>query len=110
MRSNSRPVISMITKTIDRVSGTAAATTRPTRKPRAIRLISMTTARATKNLSMNSSTARRMFLAWSETFSTLTPSGNSALNLASSACRDLSRSRPLKCLSMITPSISAGSP
>ncbi|MCY1412497.1 hypothetical protein D9M71_279070 [compost metagenome] len=110
MRSNSRPVISMITNTIDRVSGTAAATTRPTRKPRASRLISITTPRATKNLSMNSFTARRIFSAWSDTLSNFTPRGSSAWMRASSACSDLSSSRPLKCWSMITPSISAGSP
>eukprot|EP00659_Diplonema_papillatum_P005108 gene5107-biopygen5034 len=82
-RSNSRPVISMITNTIDKVSGTAAATTSPTRNPRASRLMTITTARATKNFSMNSLTARLMFFAWSETLAKLTPSGRSAWIFAS---------------------------
>ena len=59
IRSNARPVSSMMTKTTASVSGTAAATTMPTRQPRLTRLTTMTTPRATKNLSMNSSTASR---------------------------------------------------
>ncbi|MNX89294.1 hypothetical protein D3C86_1213010 [compost metagenome] len=55
MRSKSRPVASMMTKTPASVSGTAAATTTPTRQPRLTRLTTITTTSATKNLSMNSS-------------------------------------------------------
>jgi hypothetical protein len=55
MRSKSRPVASMTTNTTARVRGTARATTMPTRKPRLAKLTAITTARATKNFSMNSS-------------------------------------------------------
>ena len=55
MRSKSRWVAIMMTNTAASVSGTAAATTMPTRQPRLARLTIITTARATKNFSMNSS-------------------------------------------------------
>ena len=57
IRSKTRPVSSMMAKTIAKVRGTAAATTMPTLQPRLIRLTIITTASATKNFSMNSSTA-----------------------------------------------------
>ena len=63
MRSNTRSVLSMMTNTIASVSGTAAATTIPTRQPRLTMLTSSTTPSATKNLSMNSSTAELIFTA-----------------------------------------------
>ena len=50
MRSKSSPVTCMTTKTAASVSGTASATTTPTRKPKVSRLTTMTTARAAKNL------------------------------------------------------------
>lgn len=54
MRSKSRPVASMITKTLARVSGTAAATTNPTRQPMLTKLTAITTNSATRNFTMNS--------------------------------------------------------
>ena len=65
IRSNTRSVLSMITKTGASVNGTAAATTIPTRQPRLIRLTIRTTAKAAKNLIMNSSTASLTMTAWS---------------------------------------------
>ena len=60
MRSKSLPVRSMMTNTVARVSGTAAATTIPTRNPRVTRLTTMTTASAAMNLIMNSLMASEM--------------------------------------------------
>jgi hypothetical protein len=60
MRSSARSVINMMTNTMARVSGTAAATTIPTRQPKLMRLTIITTLSATKNLSMNSSIASLM--------------------------------------------------
>ncbi len=65
MRSKKRPVSSMMRKTTASVSGTAAATTMPTRQPRLSRLTSSTTPSAMTNLSMNSSMESVMFTAWS---------------------------------------------
>ena len=50
MRSKSRPVAIMITKTADNVSGIAAATTMPTRKPSDIRLTTITTVKRGEEL------------------------------------------------------------
>ena len=60
MRSKSRPVATMTTNTAASVSGTAAATTMPTRHPMLSKLTSITTPSAAKNLTMNSSTAVAM--------------------------------------------------
>jgi len=60
IRSKSRWVSIMITIRQARVNGTAAATMMPTRQPRLIRLTAITTARATKNFTMNSSNASTM--------------------------------------------------
>ncbi|RMS14236.1 hypothetical protein ALP75_202733 [Pseudomonas syringae pv. actinidiae] len=79
IRSKFLPLMAMITKTTARVSGTAAATTTPTRQPMLIKQTSMTTSNATKNLVMNSSTAELMLTAWSVTLFRLMPKGNSAL-------------------------------
>ncbi len=63
MRSNTRPVNSMMTKRKARVKGTAAATMIPTRHPKLTRLTAMTTPSATQNFSMNSSTAPLILIA-----------------------------------------------
>jgi hypothetical protein len=60
MRSKSLPVAAMTMNTAAKVRGTAAATTMPTRHPMLRKLTSITTPRATRNLTMNSSTAERM--------------------------------------------------
>ena len=63
MRSKSLPVADIRMNTAASVSGTAAATTMPTRHPMLRKQTSITTPSATKNLTMNSSTAARMFTA-----------------------------------------------
>ncbi|MNV74066.1 hypothetical protein D3C71_1672560 [compost metagenome] len=63
MRSKFLPVAAMMTKTAASVRGTAAATTMPTRQPMLMKQTSITTSSATKNLTMNSSTAELMFTA-----------------------------------------------
>ncbi|MNP76123.1 hypothetical protein D3C76_1733050 [compost metagenome] len=69
------PVAAITTKTIASVSGTAAATTTPTRQPILRKQTSITTSSATKNLIMNSSTAELMFTDWSVTFASVIPNG-----------------------------------
>src|SRR5947199_8663316 len=59
IRSKFLPVAAMTMNTAARVKGTAAATTMPTRHPMLRKLTSMTTPRAAKNLTMNSSTDAR---------------------------------------------------
>src|SRR5256885_517337 len=81
IRSKTRPVRSMTTNPAASVNGTAAATTMPTRQPRLMRLTIMITARATKNLSMNSPTASPMFTAWSTTFVRFTKVVDQAVNI-----------------------------
>ena len=54
MRSKSRPVISMMTKTAPSVRGTDSATTTPTRAPSATNETIITTPSASTNLVMNS--------------------------------------------------------
>ncbi|VGP63803.1 hypothetical protein SB00610_03088 [Klebsiella quasipneumoniae subsp. similipneumoniae] len=61
MRSKFLPVAAITTNTTARVSGTAAATTTPTRQPMLTKHTAITTNRATKNLIMNSSTAALIF-------------------------------------------------
>src|SRR5882762_4821861 len=56
MRSKSLPVAAITMNTAASVSGTAAATTMPTRHPMLRKHTSITTPKATKNLTMNSST------------------------------------------------------
>ena len=63
MRSKFLPVAAMMTNTAASVSGTAAATTMPTRQPMLRKHTTITTSKATKNLTMNSSTAELMFTA-----------------------------------------------
>ena len=63
MRSKSRPVAIIKRNTTDSVSGTAAATTMPTRRPSERRLMATTTARAVKNFVMNSPIASEIALA-----------------------------------------------
>ena len=87
MRSSSRPVIIMIAITVASVSGTAAATTRPTRQPSVSRLTPSTMARATKNFTMNSSIASSMTAAWLMTLVSVTPTGSPACSFASSASK-----------------------
>ncbi|MNT42211.1 hypothetical protein D3C72_1786130 [compost metagenome] len=60
MRSKFLPVAAMTTNTAASVSGTAAATTMPTRHPMLRKQTTRTTRRATKNLTMNSSTDELM--------------------------------------------------
>ena len=68
----------MTTNTAASVSGTAAATTMPTRQPMLTKHTSITTPSATKNLTMNSSTEALMLTAWSVTLFRPMPSGISA--------------------------------
>ena len=110
IRSKSLPVAAMTTNTAASVSGTAAATTMPTRHPMLRKHTSITTPRAAKNLTMNSSTAERMLTDWSVTFDTLMPSGISALIAAASASSALPSSRPFQPSRMTTPSSKVGSP
>ncbi len=110
MRSKSRPVAIMMTSTAARVSGTAAATTMPTRQPRLSRLTAITTARATKNLSMNSSTDSAMFTAWSVTLVKLMPSGIAPAIACASFSSALPSSSPFQLSRITTPSSKAGSP
>ncbi|MNT80095.1 hypothetical protein D3C72_2195130 [compost metagenome] len=100
----------MMTNTAARVRGTAAATTTPTRHPMLIKHTSITTSSATKNLTMNSSTAALMLTAWSVTLARLTPSGNAALILPTSFSSALPSSSPFHSSRMTTPKSSAGSP
>ena len=109
-RSKTRPVSSMITKTTAKVRGTAAATTTPTRQPRLSRLTTSTTPRATKNLSMNSSTASVMLTAWSVTLLKVMPSGRPLEIVLTSVSSALPRSRPFRPSCMTTLSARAGSP
>ena len=53
-------IIIMMTSTVASVSGTAAATTIPTRHPKLIRHTIITTPKATMNFTMNSPTASLM--------------------------------------------------
>src|SRR5688572_15250362 len=76
IRSKSLPVAAMTTNTAASVRGTAAATTMPTRHPMLRKDTSITTPRAKKNLTMNSSTAVRMLTDWSVTLERLVPSGH----------------------------------
>ena len=92
------------------LSGTAAATTMPTRQPRLIRHTIMMTPRATKNLSMNSSTASRMLTAWSTTFVNRTPAGSACAICFSSAFSARPRSSPFQPSCMTTPRTRAASP
>ena len=110
MRSKSLPVAAMTMNTAAKVRGTAAATTMPTRHPMLRKLTSITTPRATKNLTMNSSTAARMLTDWSVTLDRLMPSGISALIAAASTSSALPRSRPFHPSRMTTPSSKVGSP
>ncbi len=79
MRSKFLPVAAMTMKTAARVSGTAAATTMPTRQPMLTKHTTITTSSAAKNLIMNSSTAALILTAWSVTLVSPMPSGMSAL-------------------------------
>ncbi|MNT36172.1 hypothetical protein D3C72_1722390 [compost metagenome] len=110
MRSKFLPVASITAKTTASVSGTAAATTTPTRQPMLTKLTSITTSTAAKNLTMNSSTAEPMLTAWSVTLLRLMPSACPALIALTSLSRALPRSSPFQPSRMITPSNSAGSP
>ncbi|MNF08509.1 hypothetical protein D3C80_2089490 [compost metagenome] len=75
-----------------------------------IKLTSMTTSSATKNLIMNSSTEALILTAWSVTLLRLMPSGSSALIALTSSFRALPRSRPFQPSRMTMPSSKAGSP
>lgn len=110
MRSKFLPVAAITTKTIARVSGTATATTTPTRQPMLTKHTSMTTSSATKNLIMNSSTDALMLTAWSVTLLRLMPSGSSALICCTSSFKALPRSSPFQPSRMMMPSNRAGSP
>ena len=79
MRSKFLPVAAITMNTAASVSGTAAATTIPTRQPMLTKHTSITTSRATKNLIMNSSTDALMLSAWSVTLVKVMPSGIDAL-------------------------------
>ncbi|MNQ79694.1 hypothetical protein D3C85_946460 [compost metagenome] len=110
MRSKFFPEAAMITNTAASVSGTAAATTTPTRQPMLTKQTSITTSRATKNFTMNSSTAELMLTAWSVTLLRLMPSGKASLIRATSPSSALPRSSPFQSSRITTPSSRAGSP
>ena len=110
MRSKFLPVASITTKTTASVSGTAAATTRPTRQPMLTKHTSMTTISAAKNLTMNSSTEASMLTAWSVTLVRAWPRGRPALIAPTSWSSALPRSSPFHPSRITTPSSSAGSP
>ncbi|POM18123.1 hypothetical protein CSX04_06425 [Burkholderia cepacia] len=110
MRSKLLPVAAITTKTPASVSGTAADTTMPTRHPMLAKLTTITTSSATKNLTMNSSTAEWILTAWSVTFVRLMPSGIPALIDATSASSALPRLSPFQPSRITTPSSNAGSP
>lgn len=63
MRSKFLPVAAITMNTAASVSGTAAATTTPTRQPMLTKHTSITTSSAAKNFIMNSSTDALMFTA-----------------------------------------------
>lgn len=110
MRSKFLPVASITTNTAASVSGTAAATTIPTRQPMLTKHTSITTSSATKNLVMNSPTDASMLTAWSVTLLRVMPSGSSALIALTSLSSDLPRSSPFQPSRMMMPSNNAGSP
>ena len=98
MRSKNRPVSSMMRNTTASVSGTAAATTMPTRQPRLSRLTSSTTPSAIANFIMNSSTAEVMLTAWSVTLSSVIPSGSVCAMAAVLSSSALPSARPSQLL------------
>ena len=110
MRSKSRPVTIITTNTAESVSGTASATTMPTRKPSATRLTTITTESAVKNFTMNSWMASSMTFAWSVILVKVMPVGSSWWIATSSALSASPSARPLKPGFITRPSIRAGSP
>ncbi|MNR47695.1 hypothetical protein D3C85_1668300 [compost metagenome] len=70
----------------------------------------MTTSKAAKNLTMNSSTDALMFTDWSVTLVRLRPRGSPALIARASTSSDLPRSSPFHPSRMTTPISKAGSP
>ena len=110
MRSKNRPVSSMMRNTTASVSGTAAATTMPTRQPRLSRLTSSTTPSAIANFIMNSSTAAVMLTAWSLTLASVMPSGSVCAIAADLSSRALPSSRPFQPSCITTASMMVGSP
>ncbi len=110
MRSKFLPVANMTTKTMARVSGTAAATTIPTRQPILRKHTSITTTKAKKNLTINSSTAELILTAWSVTLVTLIPNGSSVLIAPTSVSNASPKSSPFQPSRITTPSSKACSP